>query len=417
MTTGGKGIPRLQELSYLEVIALSVSEGATFEDIRLRLIDHMEAMGAASPGTGNATVFRTAKSNPKRYVLNVTEGLKELMRLGLLHKAILPSSASSAHAYKATTFVLTGDGSDWAELLRSDRRDAYDYLFQLLAEQHPQFIGFLGVVGATGESQGLTIPLLRWGESPAPRSRANYMGSLTARVTKALQAGALGWQASPEEVESALRAYVQSIIDRAVAREKPDPFAKNQDLVRSCEEALVKLAFKNAGVPLDYISMEILRRWTRTLGLSNFSYHAPGPYALRLWPTASITRGSDHFEVARRVGPEWRDRVVDELRNAYEEIRRSDRTGSPWIPVFKVRAAVCARLQIADSEFDIALLEFLRGERGKDATFGINLDPASYGSIPPSERPLVVSTQAGVRIFKSMSLVQRTNHQLEGSNS
>ncbi len=411
MTTGGRGIPRLQELSYLEVVALAVSEGVTFEGIRVRMIDHMIAVGEASPGTGNVAAYRTAKQNPRRYVLNVAEGLKELMRLGLLQKATLPASASSAHAYKNTTFAVTDAGSDWIRLLREDRRAAYDHLCALLLDLHPQFGGFLRVIGAFPDSanSSMSIPMLRWGEVQNPRTRANYMSALSSHVAAALASEDIGWKASAEEIDEAVTGYVRSILERAEARERPDPLPRNQDLVNKCEEALVKLAFRKAGSPVDYISMEILRRWTRTLGLANFSYHAPGPYALRFWPTSQIMiDGQNVLDISRRVGAEWRNRIIKELRGAYELVRRSDRTGSVWVPVYRVRAAVCWRLQISDSEFDVAILEFLRGERGGDAEYGVNLDPASYGSIPPSERPLVIAAPSGVRVFKSMSLVPRT---------
>ena len=51
----------------------------------------MAALGEMSTGTGNTALHQNASVNPKRYVHNVTEALKELMKLGLLERAILPS--------------------------------------------------------------------------------------------------------------------------------------------------------------------------------------------------------------------------------------------------------------------------------------------------------------------------------------
>ena len=192
---------------------------------------------------------------------------------------------------------------------------------------------------------------------------------------------------------------------------------RNRDFVNACEQAAVKLAFTKAGVPLDYISMEILRRWTRTLGLASFSYHAPGAYALRFWPTAGLRQSDDGLQIDRRVGGSWRDQVIANLRVAYERVRRLDRSGSPWVPIYRVRAAVCSELQVSDSEFDIAMLEFLRKERGNGLPYGVNLDQASYGSIPPSERPLVVSTPSATRVFKSITLVPQPAGVAQGGTS
>ena len=409
MTTGGKGIPRLQELSYLEVAAQAVAGGSSFEDIRRELVDHMLRISQASPGTGNTAAYRNAKENSKRYVNNASEALKELMRLGLVHKATLPASASSADAYRGTTFALTAPGQEWVDLLTDDRPQGYDALCDTLLGHHPQFKSFLVTIGAFGgpERQSFEVPLMRWGDLRKPRSRERYVQALALHISQELSTNGAGWTADASEVQSAIANYVQAIVDRARSRERPEPLPRNQDFVNKCEEAAVKLAFTKAGAPLDYISMEILRRWTRTLGIANFSYHAPGSYALRLWPTAELSRSEDGLEIRRRVGEVWRDRIVTELQRAHERVRRADSGGSPWVPIYRVRAAVCAELRVLDSEFDMALLELLRDERGSGVPYRVNLDQSSYGNIPPSERPLIVSTPSATRIFKSMTLVPR----------
>jgi hypothetical protein len=408
MTTGGTGIPRLQELSYLEVVALAVGEGATFEEVRRRMVEHMVSIGDASPGAATPGLYRSALANPKRYVLNVTEALKELMRLGLVAKATLPSSASSAHAYRATTFALTTVGDAWVHELRNDRRQAYDRLCGFLLEHHPQFQGFLRIVGAlpTSNSDRFVVPLIRWGDIPVPRTRDSYLQALADWVAVGTAADDLGWHASRDELSTALRAYMDAMTARAQSRDRTDAFPRNQDFVRACEEAIVKFAFGVAGTPIDYISVEILRRWTRTLGLANFSYHTPGPSALRFWATATIERNEQGtLQIKRRVGEAVRQNVAKRLAEAYERVRRSDNAGSVWVPIYRVRAAVCWPLRIADSEFDAALIEILRGDRSGSLGYGVNLDQSSYGSIPPTERPLVVTTNGGTRIYKSLALV------------
>ena len=62
-------------------------------------------------------------------------------------------------------------------------------------------------------------------------------------------------------------------------------------------------------------------------------------------------------------------------------------TGSLWIPIYRIRAAVCWELRIPDSEFDAAVLELLRGERGADLPFRVNLDQSSYGSVRHRNEP------------------------------
>lgn len=91
--------------------------------------------------------------------------------------------------------------------------------------------------------------------------------------------GCATWTSSPP-------AYLDDRYKAADKRQTGEPYARNRDFVGACEEALVSFAFKQAGVKLDYISLEILRRRTRVLGVANFSYYVPGPPTLRLWATA-----------------------------------------------------------------------------------------------------------------------------------
>jgi hypothetical protein len=421
VTTGGSGIPRLQELSYLEVAAQAVHDECTFEEIRQRLVAHMTAAGQTSPGTGNTALHRNATANPKRYVHNVTEALKELTKLGLLEKATLPSTATSAHAHRLARYRLTDDGEAWVAAVVASRRDGYDQLASRLMAAHPQFNGFLAAVGATTNSgrQSFIIPLIRWGDVPEPRTRERHVAALAEYAARGVEAVDCGWTATEAEIAEFVTAYVDDIASRAAGREKPDPFGRNQSFVTACEEAMVKFAFGRAGTPIDSISVEILRRWTGTLALVNFSYHAPGPQALRFWATATVSSIGSRVDVQRRVGPEWRSRVPDSLRMSFDRLRRSDPTGSLWVPIYRIRAAVCWELRIPDSEFDAAVLEMLRGERGADLPFRVNLDQSSYGSVPPSERALVVTTRNGPRVFKSLSLVARAGNaaRLKGATS
>ena len=402
---GGRGIPRLQELSFLEVAILGVAGGATFEEIRRQLVAHMIELRRNNAGTGNIATFRLAQDDPKRYVRNATESLKELMRLGLVTPATLPSSARAARTYKNTTFGLTAAGQGWAALLEDDLRGAYDELLGMLWKTHPQFEGFLRAISV--DRAGLVVPLAQWGELPLPRTRDRYVDFLTKRVAEALSNGESGWSATESDVRTAITTYIESIRQSAEDRERPDPHPRNQDFVRGCEEAVVKFAFHQCGISLDYISQEVLRRWTKVLGVASFSYHVPGPTALRIWPTAALDLKGDTVSARRRTGSEQVAQVVTTLREAYDQVRKDDPSRSLWVPIYRVRAAACYRLLIPDAVFDRALIELLQGDREVDVPYGVNIDPAQYGNVPPTELPLRVETSRGVRNYYSMSLVPR----------
>ena len=174
MTVGGKGIPRLQELTYLEAVAKAAAEGLPFEGIRLALVEHIWAYAEASASSDppDPALYRTWRSDEKKFVRNVTDSLKELMRLGFMDGGTLPSSVRSAYTHKDATYRLTSTGTQWVETVASDRRRAYDELLPQLVAAHPGFSCFLSTVGVIGnaESETFVVPLLRWGQLPGDRS-------------------------------------------------------------------------------------------------------------------------------------------------------------------------------------------------------------------------------------------------------
>lgn len=410
MTVGGQGIPRLQEIAYLEIVAKAAATGSPFEDIRLTLVDHIWDHLQATPGPDppDPAKYREWRADEKKFVRNVTDSLKELMRLGFAKNARLPSSGKSAYAHKDSTFELTPAGRNWVETLVTDRRRAYDELVPNLMHSHPGFLGFLATVGALRDDHrnSFVIPLLRWAQlPPGQRSQAIYRAAIGDYVATALGSADLGWTAGAVEIGASVNAYLDRILARAQARGR-DPFPTVRTFTQTCEEALVKLAFSKAGISIDYISMEIARRWSRWLGLASFTYHAPEPYALRFWSTAGIKPIGGSWSVERRAGEQWRDRALEALREHCQQARS---TGTTYIPVWEVRAAVCWKLRIVDDEFDRAVTDMIAGRRAQELPWRVHLDQFSVGSIPSSAAPFVLTTAAaGTRTYNVMTVVPRT---------
>jgi hypothetical protein len=324
------------------------------------------------------------------------------MRLQMVAKKGLPSSAKAAPAYRNARFELTASGSEWARQLNDDPKAAYDELLNRLMEVHPQVTAYLRVL----RRGNFVVPLARWSDVAEPRGKKEFIATLAAHAAHVADAEDLGWEVSPGEVREAVSQYVDRIEQSALARKRDRPFSRNQDFINSCEEAVVKFAWMKAGVSLDYISQEILRRWTRFLSVANFSYHVPGSSALRYWATAEIDERTGGFEFRRRVGTKYREAVLGVLGRAYDTARREDPSAALWVPIYRVRAATCWELRLRDEEFDAALEGLLRANlQNSDLPFGVNVDPAMYGNVPPSERPLRVITDRGERVYYSMSLV------------
>lgn len=408
--TPAPGIPRLQEIEFLQVAARRVAQNGSYDEVRKDLIDFMAAERERIAPTGNHAAFRLARHDPQRYMRNATEALGELMRLGLVVRVQLPTTRKVVALYQNRHFELTDAGRQWIEMLESKPTDAYDELLVSLWSVHPQLAGYLRLLGS-----GLfTVPTANWGEvhpdRAGPEGRDAYIRFLAARTQNAVAQGAAGWSATEEEILDAIRGYVDERIAAAARRQRPDPYARSRDFVGACEEALVSFAFTRAGIAIDYISHEIIRRWTKWLAIANFSYHVPAAPALRLWATADLEEDGDGRLVAigRRTVPQWADRVIDELPGAYE-LARVRMTGHSWVPIYQVRATVCSKLGIGDRIFDLSLQEFLAGTRRSDAPFTLSLDPAEYGPTPPTEQPLRVEDRSGrQQVFRVMTLVPRS---------
>jgi len=405
------GIPRLQEIEFLAVTAENVEAGATYDQIRRALIEYMAAERERTQPSGNHAALRLARHDEHRYMTNATDSLAELMRLGFANTTQLPTTRKAAPIYASRTFRLTPDGRAWVSQLKVDRRAAYDDLLRALWITHPKLAGFLRLLRAGT----FTVPTANWGEvhterHVGPEGRETYVRFLAARAARAVEAGVTGWRASEREIGQAIRDYIEGRMTSDARRQRPDRYLRNRDFVSACEEALVTFAFDRAGVKLDYITLEILRRWTKQLGVANFSYHVPASPALRLWATADLDEDAlgRLTTIRRRAVGEWGDRVIDELQAAFELARTRNPQGDSFVPIYQVRAAVCSKLGLNDPVFDAAVREFLAGERRADAPFRMSSDSVEYRNTPPTETPLRVRDKAGrMHTYRVMTLIPR----------
>ncbi len=403
MSTGGRAIPRLQDLSYFEVAGEQVAQGSSFEEIRRALVRRAQDLDrdADFEGAFNEAKWDLLERDAHKYVNNAVEVLKEMMRLGWIERQVLPSGPNSAYLHSNDRFDLLPPGRTWTDLVRQDRPTAYTTLAGVLIDAHPQLGGFLKAIGAHPDSPSptFTIPLLRW-DRDRHLSEDLYLEDLIQAVAAAADAGAVGWAADPSAIESGVRSYVERIRDRRAARKATHT---RKEFLKTCEEAVTKVAFAASGCPIDYISMELMRRWTRFLGVGNFSYYAPGPYALRLWGTGTVEGSGPAMSISRRTGPDIRRQALAALLDVWQE-RRTTAPATMYAPVWELRAAVCWRLRIADTEWDKAVNELLH-QAHPALPYRIHLDQASLGPPPRSTRPLVLQSAGGSRIFNVMTLI------------
>lgn len=397
-------LPRLQEFAFLEFALAGVVRGDSYEQIRGTLISYMKGAREGESLGGNTARFQLERPGRYVYADNVTEALKELMRLGLVERARLPSEGRTIRHYAGTTFAATPAGKDFFAFAQADRSAARDRLLGLLRDAHPQLAGYLTIAAETG----LVVPLANWGEVAEPRSREKYLELLAGRAAEIVRSERAGWSASASDIAAYVREYIDAKVGRSARRGKGDPFTRNEDFVRDCEKAMVKLAFDRAGSPMDYISHDVVRRWLRELDVASFSYHVPGPQALRLWGTAQVSGEGPSFSVRRRTTDADYDAVVGGLSEGYQLVRSTESAGRPWVSIYRLRAAVCYQLKVSERVFDVALNDVIHERRGTHLPFRVNLELYEFGVTPPSERPLKVQTNKGERDVHSLALIPRS---------
>jgi hypothetical protein len=409
--TKSTSIPRLQEIEFLRIAAEQVNAEATYDQIRRSLIDHMAAERERTQPSGNNAAIRLARHDEHRYMNNATDSLSELMRLGLVEAAHLPTTRKAAPVYADHTYRMTPNGRAWIDKLATDRRGAFDDLLRMLWAAHPQFAGMLRLLRL-----GIfAVPSANWREvhteRVGPEGREAYVRFLAARCARAIEAGVTGWQATEDEVGMAIRDYIRGRMEADARRQRPDRFLRNSDFVGACEEAVVSFAFGRAGVKLDYITLEIIRRWTKHLGVANFSNHVPAAPALRMWATATLDEDDRGCltTITRRTVGDWGDRIIDELQGAFDMARVKNPRGDSFVDIYQVRAAVCSKLGLNDTVFDAAVGEFLTGMRRTDAPFRLHSDAFEYGQTPPTETPLRVRDPNTGRTltYRVMTLIPR----------
>ena len=316
MSVSNASIPRLQEIAMLEEATLAVERGDPFEQVRLSLIDLRRRNSDDPEDPRWDRRIATSVSD----VHNVVDSLKELMQLKVIERSMLPSTPSSSRAHRADTYELTPLGREWAELLRSDRAAAYNRLVGWLIENHHQFDVFLRTLGARPDSvqDQFTIPLLRWAESRSPHTVDSFLQDFGNYRGTASTRDQLGWSLPPPLVVERVETYVNKVMARATAAGRT---LSNKVIEREAERALIKTVFGATGLSIDYLTVEILRRWSRYLGLATFSYQAAQPRALRLWATAVVTGSGDSAQIERRIGSSVRDRVLRELGEVLNQYR------------------------------------------------------------------------------------------------
>ena len=382
---GTSAVPRLHRLSHLEVVLLEAQRGASFERMREALLAATRNTSEGLSGTGVVSGLHDEYT----YWSPTQEALSELMRLGWMVQAPVPSSRQYVDAYRASTYKVTAEGEEVLQVVSTNNGVAkaqyLDALTRSLAGTHP---GFAQLIAVANE-QPLLIP-----EYTQERiSALNGSGALTASLARDVISRMVEhW---PPDLAEPIEGDLAKSLDAALSRRFPKDRVRQpsqKDVLDTVDDAVLGFVAKARGIRLDPISFNVCMAWASQLAVLEQSRYVQGWPGRTVWATAHI---GEHG-ISRRGFADAEEEVVAEIRNGFRDLLESTVEGraSGYLPIYRVRAQAAfvakANLRLVDM-----ILERILSGRIK-ASYEVKV-ALGRGTPPPrSER---VFTHEGRRFF------------------
>lgn len=343
-------IPRLHRVvEHTRDQLVGLADGhVSFEDARLRYGETQKRL--ERQGRGRVTASRVPEHeknwSPAR------EALAELMKIGALKSARLPSARQFVDAYRNATFELTPEGDELATLARSNSGEFTDVLAARLIAAHPYMRQLL----ATLENGPVVCPFVTEGDVQIGRDE-NF--------------GLPGWgrwgaeRIAPSVDPAPVARTVADHVKRrfgSVRQEKPTNKAMSEVLT----DAMAVSGFAASGLTLDANTIKTLMRWGSDLLLFDQSRYVPEhPDANVVWLACDLTTDPDgNPRTARRGFAKHGSEVAKGLVRAYEQQAKALDTmlDRPYLPVHKVRAQAAFETNTMRALGDLVLARLIDRE-------------------------------------------------------
>ena len=382
---GTSAVPRLHRLSHLEVVLLEAQRGASFERMREALLAATRNTSEGLSGTGVVSGLHDEYT----YWSPTQEALSELMRLGWMVQAQVPSSRQYVDAYRASTYKLTAEGEKVAQVLSTNNGVAkaqyLDTLTVSLAQTHP---GFAQLIAVANE-QPLLIPEYTQERISALNGSGALMVSLARDVISRMVEH---W---PPDLAEPREGDLAKWLDAALSRRFPKDRVRQpsqKDVLDTVDDAVLGFVAKARGIRLDPISFNVCMAWASQLAVLEQSRYVLGWPGRTVWATAHIGKQG----ISRRGFADAEEEVVAEIRNGFRDLLESTVEGraSGYLPIYRVRAQAAFVAKVNLRLVDMILERILSGRT--EASYEVKV-ALGRGTPPPrSER---VFTHAGRRFF------------------
>jgi hypothetical protein len=390
-------IPKLDDVSYLfETLAL-IPEQVSFDGIRKHLIGMLPEVRR-----------ERATASKEMFWSNVRDSLRELMKLGLVERAALPSRTNQLDAHRGRTFLLTEAGTKFLELERRDAWEFRDRFAQAMLIAHPYLREFYRLLGA----QELFFPRIQKSEIPGDVEAWRIgppasLEGLTDFLSKAIQ------QVKNTErritcLDDRMRPYLNSAWKRLDTGQKAHTFS--QAVVKTFNDVAIRVLLQVYGQRMDYVTIRSAVGLLSDFGAIWSTRSLRDRRGWTIWDTSAATipnslSNRSPGDEALQGGVWFTRRTPD-----HDVVRETLMTSFFSLPgrrggfalIHELRADVCHRLKIHGSAFD-AVLRRLHSQSLVDETYAINLDRGGGHELPPSEEPFRIDGRA----FYLITLLKR----------
>lgn len=394
---GTDTIPKLDQVSYLfETLGL-ISEQVSFDGIRKYLIRMLPEERR-----------ERARAPEAMFWSNVRDSLRELMKLGLVVKAALPSRTGQLDAHRGRSFLLTEAGSNFLELERRDAWEFRDRFAQAMLLGHPYLRELYRLLG----SQELFFPRIQKSDIPgdAEAWRAGPPESLEPLTTFLCDAvqQVMHKKLSTAGLDDKMRPYLISAWKRLDTRQKAHAFS--QAVVKTFNDIAIRVLLQVYGLRMDYVTFRSAVGLLCDLNVIWSTRSLSDRRGWTIWATSTAaipesTSSRSPGEEALRGGLWFKRRTADQ-----DDVRAALIANFFSLPgrrggfalIHELRAEVCYRMKIHGHDFD-TVLRRLHSQTLVDESYAINLDRGGADELPPSEQPYRV----GERAFYLITLLKR----------
>ncbi len=386
-------IPRLQDINYLFETLRSISENKNFEEIRQILLNLARTTAQSRSGvprTGYSRARRFLGSDEYTYWTNVRDGVRELIKLGFVQPATLPSKKEYLERFRTAQFKLTTKGKNLMQLSIEDDSLFRDNVFEALYTSHLYLRSFLAKV----EEQELIFPIFTLGkvttelQDDSPSSLKPPIMEKYLKWFSRQKAGAIEMSLYMMPVKKKVEELVTGI--KSI----------NSKKLVSCLNEITQRQFLSAyGLEFDNVTFDQLTRLCCQFWVINYSYLVPSLNGFVVYSTAKIEKTEPLIKIKRHRLSDYLNDILREIPLQFNAI------GKPFIPIYELRAAVCYKLKINDDLFDATITKIFQEKL--QPNFNLTLLTDLMGTMPPSALPLKI----GDKCFYSLSVMSKEGYQ------